>query len=128
MSQTVSATTRTDIDVQLGDTFALSFPILDSSTPPLTIDVTGWTAHAQVRHTAGDGLLYEWHTTPITGQGIATVSPAGVTLAFDGTVTAAWTWRRDAAFDLFVYEPTTAVPHCVAAGRFRVIPSITVGA
>jgi len=120
------ATTRSDINCQLGDTWSLLFPVLDATNA--LIDVTAWTAHAQVRHTAGDGLLYEWHTSPTTGQGAAVVSSAGVTLRFDGAATALWSWRRDAFYDLFVYEPTTAVPHCVAAGRFRVIPPITVGA
>lgn len=115
--------TRVDILCRLGDTFTLAFPILDSAAAPVT--VTGWVVRAQVRHTAGDALLYEWRTAPAAGQGTATASGTTVALLFDGAVTRLWTWRRDAAFDLFAYEPTTAVPHAVAAGRFRVIPPIT---
>lgn len=122
------AATRVDVNYRLGDTENLLFPILDSSTPPAVVDVSTWTAHAQVRHTAGDGLLYEWLTNPTAAQGRAVVGPAGVTLQFDGAVTALWPWRRDSWFDVFVYEPTTATPHCVAAGRFRVIAPITQGA
>lgn len=125
MTQLYPSATRVDLDVQLGDTFTVVFPVLDVTDA--LVDVSAWSAHAQVRHTAGDALLYEWHTTPSAGQGTATVSTAGVGLVFDGTVTAVWTWRQPALFDLFVYDPT-GVPHCVAAGRVRVLPSITTGA
>lgn len=122
MAVITPAATRVDIDVRLGDTFTLLFPVLDVANA--AVSVAGWAAHAQVRHTAGDTLLYEWHTAPTTGQGTATTSSAGVTLLFNGAVSALWTWRRDAQFDLFVYEPD-GTPHVLAAGRFRVFVPIT---
>lgn len=123
MSVVSPTATRCDITCRLGDTFTLTFPILDSASAPVT--VTGWTVRAQVRHAAGDSLLYEWATTPSAGQGTATVSGTSVVLAFNGAVTKLWAWRQPAQFDLFIYEPSTAVPHAVAAGRFLVIPPIT---
>lgn len=121
------ATTRVDVNCRLGDTFTLVLPVLDSSTPPEPVTVDGWTVHAQIRHVAGDELLYEWHTTPTGAQGTATAAGTSVSLMFDGVATAVWSWRRDAQFDVCLTEPN-GTPHVLAAGRLRVIPLVTQGA
>ena len=124
MSYLPTATSRADFDVQAGDTSTIGFPIVDSTGA--AIDVTGWTAHAQLRFAPNAALLYEWHTSPTGTQGQLTTSSSGVALALDGPTTAAWAWKRDSHFDLLIYEPS-GTPHVVAAGRVRVIPAITQG-
>lgn len=114
--------TRADITCRLGDSFTLTFPVLDDADVGVTL--TGWSVRAQVRHTADDTLLYEWTSAPTAGQGTATIGTTSVSLIFDGVVTEDWAWRRDAQYDLRLYEPD-GTPHVVAAGRFRVIPPIT---
>lgn len=68
--------------------------IADAAGAPL--DVTGWSVHAQVRHSTAPAapLLAEWvSSTPTDTQGQATASATEVRLDVPAAMSSAWAWR-----------------------------------
>lgn len=121
MATLVLAPAATAIDwsiIKGCDTYSVVVPVLDATGAPVTVD--GWTVKAQVRRTAGEPILHEWSTA----DGNASCAGTNVTFQVIASVTAAWTWT-DAQISVVVTD-TSSKPHCIAAGRIRALPDITV--
>lgn len=112
------AATAIDWTIIKGETFDIVVPVLDDADQ--AVDVSTWTAKAQVRRTERDIVLHEWSTSA------ANISLVGSTviLAVVGAATSLWEWA-DALVSVEVYEPTSAKPHVIASGRIRALPEIT---
>lgn len=102
-----------------GDDFALELPVLDVANQP--VDITGWTAKAQVRRSAVEPVLHEW----TTGGGSPNASIAGSTLTLNvvGAVTTAWPWTA-AQISVEVTEPGGRA-HTIARGSIHARSEIT---
>lgn len=112
------AATAVDWEIIQGcDSFSIVIPVLDANNNPVT--VTGWTAKAQVRRSAGEPVLYEWSAASSN----ITCSGTNVTLAVTAAATAAWTWT-DAQIQVVVTD-LSSQPHCIAAGAIHALPDIT---
>jgi hypothetical protein len=113
------AATAIDWEIIKGcDSFTIVVPVLDATNASVTVD--GWSVKAQVRRTAGEPLLHEWSTADAN----ASCSGTNVNLQVIASVTAAWTWT-DAQMSIVVTD-LVSKPHCIAAGRIRALPDITV--
>jgi hypothetical protein len=111
------AATAVDWSVLKGDSFDLVLAVLDASN--VAVDVTGWTAKAQVRRSAADPLLYEWSAA----EGNLTISGDEVTLNVIGADTAAWGWSA-ARISVEVTDPD-GKPSTIAYGTIRALDEIT---
>lgn len=110
------ATTAVSIEFNLGDTFSLVFPVYDATGAQ--VSAVGFTAKAVV-NAPGTGLPYAgavWSTS----AGTATVGTAGVTLLFNGSTTAGWTWTSG-QFALAIAN-TSGAPSLLAAGPILALP------
>lgn len=108
------STTATPIKFNLGETFDLLFPVLVDGSPR---SATGFLAAAVVKGYGSDAVLAQWSTS----TGSITCGGDGVTLHFDGTVTAAWTWTQG-RFELDV--STGGHPGRLAEGPIIAIPQL----
>jgi hypothetical protein len=119
----VSAATSIEWELIKGDSFDLLLPILDGAEQ--AVDITGWTAKAQVRRSSADPVLHEWTTvaTVATPTPNAEISGSTLTLHVDGVVTSAWGWS-DARVSVEITEPGGRA-HTVAIGVLRARQEIT---
>jgi hypothetical protein len=120
---------KVDLNLKQGVEADLVLTVVDTAGNPI-VDPTGYTVRAQIRRTAFDSVLFEWNTTPTTGQGIAVVThlpgppeSSTVTLSLTGDNTAAFTFTL-AKWDVFLINPI-GQPVCLAEGAVRVDPYIT---
>lgn len=105
------------IKINQGETWEMTFPIIDSNSMP--VDVTGWTGVAQVRHGPFEPLLYEWsvaHSNLAFSQG-------AVTLSVTASVSSAWTFT-EGSYDLELTDTLGRV-YRVAEGSVKVSEEIT---
>jgi hypothetical protein len=100
------------------DTYTIVVPVVDANGNLVT--VTGWSVKAQVRRSQGEPLLHEWSTA----DGNASCSGTNVNLQVIAAVTANWVFT-DAQISVVVTD-TQSVPHCIAYGRIRALPDVTV--
>lgn len=115
----IPAATLIDWEIIKGcDSFTIVVPVLDATGA--SVNVAGWTVKAQVRRSTGEPLLHEWSTT----DGNASCSGTNVNLSVIASVTANWTFT-DAQLSIVVTD-TQSTPHCIAYGRLRALPDITV--
>jgi hypothetical protein len=112
------AATEVDWEIIKGESFDIRLPVLDADDVP--VDVTGWTAKAQVRRSEHESVLHEWSAT----AGNATVAATTVTLHVDGAATTEWGWTN-AQVSVEIYAPVTNKPHVIAQGVIRALPEIT---
>lgn len=112
------AATEIDWEIIKGDEFDIVVPVLDSDG--VQVDVTGWTAKSQVRHSAREPVLHEWSIA----LGNLSCSAAGVTLKVIGAATSLWTWTN-ARVSIEVYEPVTNKPRVIAEGVITALPETT---
>jgi len=109
-----------DLTIEQGSDWALTFPVLDSEDEP--VDVSAWSARAQVRARAEDAtILHDWTSTSPTG-GIK-LGLQGITLSVTAAQSSAWTWRRG-VWDLELVDPDGVVTR-IAKGRVHVDPEVT---
>lgn len=102
--------------IYAGDDRPIQWPLTDSDGDPL--DVTAWSARAQVRPYPGaPGVLHEWSTD----NGRAVMAAGSVTLLVDDSEN--YTWMV-AEYDLFLIDPQGRWER-LDGGRIRVIPAIT---
>lgn len=106
-----------DIVIKAGATFRLTLKYKDGDGTP--IDLTGRTAKADIRKTAGGALIHSIQNADITmnasGDIVAVISAA---------VTKTLAPCRDAEYDLFVLGPGAEVEK-ILRGRVEIEPSIT---
>lgn len=58
-------------------------------------DLTGWTVHAVLRRDHVEGaVVAEWHTSPSSSQGQATVGNGVAALKITPAMSIPWTWSR----------------------------------
>jgi hypothetical protein len=112
------AATEIDWEIIKGDQFDILVPVLDSDG--VQVDITGWTAKAQVRRTEHEPVLHEWSLD----EGNIDCSADGVTLNIIGSQTSAWGWTT-ARISIEVYEPITLKPRVIAEGTIRALPETT---
>lgn len=77
--------------IPAGTTWAWAFPITDPDGQP--IDVTGWSARAQVRASLWlpeESALHEWNTEGVDAN--ATLEDSQLILTVDPDTSSAWTW------------------------------------
>lgn len=100
MAQT---TRRVTITIKQGDDHPILIPVYGDGND--LIDVTGWTARAQLRNPDTGELLQQWHTI----NGSAVCDAQGVSLLTDQSTY--WTWTRG-VFDVIAVKPdgTQVVP------------------
>lgn len=122
-------TLELDLYFKQGEGATISLTTVDRLGAVIT-NPTGYTIRAQIRRTATGPVLFEWNTTPTTGQGTATltytVGPPAVsttTLTHTGAESTLWTFRL-ASWDCYLMAPGQE-PACLAAGVVRVAPAIT---
>lgn len=112
------AATEIDWEIIKGDQFDILLPVLDSDG--VQVDITGWTAKAQVRHSENEPVLHEWSLD----EGNIDCSVDGVTLNVLGSQTSEWTFTK-ALISIEVYEPITLKPRVIAEGTIRALPETT---
>jgi hypothetical protein len=112
------AATEIDWEIIKGDQFDILVPVLDSDG--VQVDVAGWTAKAQVRHSEDEPVLHEWSLD----EGNIDCSVEGVTLNVIGSQTSLWDWTK-ALISIEVYEPITLKPRVIAEGTIRALPETT---
>lgn len=112
------AATAIDWEIIKGDAFDILVPVLDSDG--VLVDITGWTAKAQVRHSEDEPVLHEWSLD----EGNIETSVDGVTLNVLGSQTSAWAFTK-ALISIEIYEPVTLKPRVIAEGVIRALPEIT---
>jgi hypothetical protein len=112
------AATEIDWEIIKGDQFDILLPVLDSDG--VQVDITGWTAKAQVRHSETEPVLHEWSID----EGNIDTAVDGVTLNVIGSQTSAWTWTK-ALVSVEIYEPITFKPRVIAEGTIRALPETT---
>lgn len=102
-----------------GDDFALELPVLDFAEQ--AVDMTGWTAKAQVRRSEVEPVLHEWTTEGVSPN--ATITGSTLVLDVVGDVTTAWPWTS-AQISVEVTEPDGRA-HTIARGTIRARAEIT---
>ena len=118
-----------DLNLKQGAGAVITLNTVDKLGAVIT-DPTGYTIRAQIRRTSTGPVLFEWNSSPTTGQGTAsltyTAGPPAVsttTLTFTGAESALWSFRL-ASWDCYLMAPGQE-PACLAAGVVRVAPAIT---
>jgi hypothetical protein len=102
--------------IYAGDDRPIQWPLTDTDGYPL--DVTGWTAHAQVRpYPNAPAVLHEWSTA----NGRAVMANGSVTLLVDDSETYTWTIGE---YDLFIVDTHNHWER-IDGGRVRIIPAVT---
>lgn len=112
------AATQIDWEIIKGDEFDILVPVLDSEGEQ--VDVTGYTAKSQVRHSEDEPVLHEWSAA----EGNISVAANGVTLNIIGAETSLWTFDK-ALISIEIYEPVTNKPRVIAEGTIRALPETT---
>ena len=108
----------TDLVIEQGTTWAISWPIRDENDQP--VDVTGWSVRAHVRaHRDSTEVLHEWSSQ----LGNAEASGSDVILSVGPSTSSAWNWS-DGVYDVELTDPTGNVAR-VAAGTVRVSREVT---
>lgn len=112
------AATEIDWEIIKGETFDIRVPVLDADGVP--VDVTGWTAKAQVRRSEAEPVLHEWAAASAN----ITCTGTHVVLAVLAAQTSLWEWTS-ARVSIEVYEPITSKPRVIAEGVIRALPETT---
>lgn len=105
------------LEINQGETWEMTFPIVDSTSSP--VDVTGWTAVAQIRHGPFEPVLYEWaasHSNLAFGS-------SSVTLSVDAATSSAWSFT-EGSYDLQLTDTIGRV-YRVAEGSVKISQEIT---
>lgn len=118
------AATQLDWTLIKGDDFSLLLPVLDAADQ--AVDITGWTAKAQVRRSEVEPVLHEWATAGATPN--AEIDGSTLVLLVDGAVTSTWGWT-DAQISVELTEPPVGAEpgrvHTIARGVIRARSEIT---
>lgn len=106
-----------DLAINQGETTSIIFPVIDQNGQP--VNVTGWTARAQIRETELTPVLYEWSAA----NSNITVSGTSVTLSVPAATSAVWMWTAG-RYDLELTDTRGSV-YRIAEGKVHVSPQMT---
>ena len=70
----------------------VAIPIVAADGTPRT-SLAGCTAHGAIRYRPGEAALFEWSTTPTTGQGLITFTGSALTFGITAAQSSAFVWR-----------------------------------
>lgn len=103
--------------INQGEDWETAFPVIDSDDEP--VDVTGWSARAQIRHGPFEPVLYEWSA----GNSNVTLSGSTVTLKVSSAVSSTWSFI-EGSYDLELTDTLGRV-YRIAEGPVKVRQEIT---
>lgn len=107
-----------DMVINQGETWSISFPVMDGAGAPLA--VAGWTARAQIRlHKQSTTPVFEWNTT----IGNAVCAATSLQLFLTPTDTANWLFDK-ALYDIELTDPQGGVTR-IAEGKILLNAEIT---
>lgn len=105
--------------IKQGISWARRWPVSDPATGG-PLDMTGWSADAQVRASAEDPtVLYEWSTA----LGNLELGDGTLTISVPPADSLGWEWRQG-VYDILVTNPSAQVA-LVAEGNLFVDPAVT---
>lgn len=110
------AATPVEWQIVKGETYDIHVPVLDEQGDP--VDVSAYTARAQVRHSERDPVLHEWADDTIECVGTEVV------LHVRAEETSAWQFTS-ANFSIEIYAPVTSAPRVIAQGVIHALPEYT---
>lgn len=110
------AATELEWQIVKGETYDIHVPVLDEHGDP--VDVSAYTAKAQVRHSERDAVLHEWADDTIECVGTEVV------LHVRADETSAWQFTS-ANFSIETYAPVTSAPRVIAQGVIHALPEYT---
>jgi hypothetical protein len=120
---------KLDLNLKQGVGGSINLGIVDATGQIIT-NPSGYAIRAQIRRTRFDSVLFEWSSTPASGQGTAILnyvpgSPPSSTVALilTGAESAVFPFRI-AKWDVFLIDPIGRAT-CLAEGDVRVDPYIT---
>ena len=95
------------IITQGADWPGIDYPIIGPDGTPY--DLTGCSAKAEIRPSpAADELYFTWSTSPITGQGLITLSGSTLNIRVLSTESSSWTFTTG-AYDILLTNPAAPV-------------------
>lgn len=95
------------IITQGADWPGIDYPIIGPDGTPY--DLTGCSAKAEIRPSpAADELFFTWSTSPITGQGLITLSGSTLNIRVLSTESSSWTFTTG-AYDILLTNPAAPV-------------------
>jgi len=107
-----------DLTIPQGTTWGMSWPIVDDSGVPVTVD--GWTVRSQIRDSVtATAVLWEWSTDDGTAEAVADT----VILRLTPAQSSAWTWRTG-LYDVELVDPDGEVFR-LTQGRVTVDREVT---
>ena len=117
---------RDDLHIRQGATWpGLMWPIFAPADGVTPLDLTGWTARAQVRPDATSPTLYwTWSTAPAAGEGTAEIIGHEVGIELTAAESAQFGWGGPAGYDLELTSPDGRVL-IVAAGAVHITRNYT---
>jgi hypothetical protein len=112
---------KTALMIQRGTTWSAYFPVFDPDAPTMPLDLTGWTARAQIRAWYGASLaLFSW---PEDADIECTVE-GRVYIHVEPEQSTAWTWDRG-VYGVELSDPDLNVT-ALAQGPVLVIPEVVI--
>jgi hypothetical protein len=111
---------------QNADWPGINYPIIGPDGDPY--DLTGCTARAQIRaHPSSDEIYFTWSTSPISGQGLITLTDTTLNIRVLATESSPWVFTRG-SYDILLNNPAAPVglrTSRVAMGSVTVSPEVT---
>lgn len=128
MDTTQLDVTQYNIKIIPGTDFKLVALIKDkTTTPPVARDLTGYSAHMQIRPSPSSGTVLQDITSPVisgTGLDLTAVNTGFITAYINDTVTATYTWTSG-VYDLRIIS-STGFAEVVLRGAVTIVPRVTV--
>lgn len=92
---------------QEADWPGINYPIIGPDGNPY--DLTGCTARGEIRPSPGaDELYYAWSTSPLSGQGLITLTGTTLNIRVLATESAMWTFQTG-AYDILLTNPAAPI-------------------
>jgi hypothetical protein len=111
---------------QAADWPGINYPIIGPDGQPY--DLTGCSARGQIRPFPGsDEIYFTWSTTPISGQGLITLTDTTLNIRILAAESAAWAFTQG-AYDILLNNPAAPVglqTSRVSMGSVTVSPEVT---
>ena len=125
MIRTQYGTLRETWEIPTGTYFRREWPVVDPTNVSNELSIAGWTAKCQIRERPDitAPVLFEWSTSPGTGEGVITLVTGLLAVEVIPDDTADWTFRR-AWYDVVLTDPD-AHPTRLVEGRAQPVYGVT---